>query len=635
MSNDGSQPTVFLSYAHGDHAKAERLAKALQQAGYTVWWDALIEGGSRYAATIDEALQAADAVIVLWSKHSIDSDWVRDEAAQGRDRHRLVPLSLDGTHAPLGFRQIQVIDLSRWRGHAATSQFEAIRRAIATAMGQSPPQPRMAAQAVSRRGALAIAGGAAAVTAGGGLIAWETGLIGAAPAAARTIAVLPFKNLSGDPGQAYVSDGLTEEIRSALSHNAGLLVLASTSSNTVRDDAGDARSIARKLKVAYLLDGSVQRAGDRVRVATNLTNGKTGFSEWSQRVERKFGDIFALQSEIARSVSEALSVRMATDAPALGGTRSARAYEAYLRGKALYNLAQGEASDREARADFEIAVTADPNFALAHAALSRVLASLAASSASASELKPLYTRAIAEAERAIDLAPTLPQAQLALGYAKFAGFLDVRGARASYDKAYQYGRGDADIVLLYALYCVRARRFGEARDAIDRALALDPLNPRTHRAAGSIAYSSRDYDLAIAHFRRALALNPGMTNARGMLAYSLLQKGQLDDARVAATAEKKAMFKYTALAAVEHRAGNGAAAQKALDALVAEEGDAALYQQAEIMAQWGRADDSIALLNKARAVGDSGLTSITTDPLLDPIARDPRYRAFVRELGFG
>lgn len=634
MSSETAGPTIFLSYAHADRARAQRLAAILEQSGFTIWWDALIEGGSRFATSIDEALQKADAVVVLWSKQSVESDWVRDEAAQGRDRHRLVPLSLDGSAPPLGFRQIQVINLSGWRGRADAPQIEAIRRAIAAALGeQSAPRP-IAAQPISRRRALAIGGGAAAAVAGGGLIAWQTGLIGPAQANARSIAVLPFKNLSGDPGQAYISDGLTEEIRSALARNAGLLVLATTSSNTVRGDEGDARSISRKLGVAYLLDGSVQRDGDRVRVATNLTNGRTGFSEWSDRVERRLGDIFAFQSEIARNVSNALSVRMATDAPAPGGTRDARAYEAYLRGKALYNSSKGEDSDREARADFEVAITADPNFALAHAALSRVLASIAASSAQASELKPLYTAAVAEAERAIDLAPTLPQGQLALGYAKFAGFLDVRGAKASYDKAYQYGRGDADIGLLYALYCVRARRFAEARDAIERALALDPLNPRTHRAAGTIAFASRDYDRAIEHYRRALALNPGMTNASAFLACALMEKGQINEARAAAEGEKSAMFKLTALAALEHRAGNKAAAQTAFDALVAGEGDAALYQQAEVMAQWGQADQAIALLNKARAVGDSGLTAIATDPLLDPLAKDPRYVALVHELGF-
>jgi TolB-like protein/Tfp pilus assembly protein PilF len=634
MASEAGGPTIFLSYAHADRAKAQRLAAILEQSGYTVWWDALVEGGSRFAKSIDEALDKADAVVVLWSKYSVESDWVRDEAAQGRDRQRLVPLSLDGTVPPLGFRQIQVIKLAKWHGRADAPQIQAIRRAIAAALGeQSGPRP-VAGRAIDRRSALAIGGGAAVAVAGGGLIAWQTGLIGAPRADARSIAVLPFKNLSGDSAQTFISDGLTEEIRSALSRNARLLVLATTSSNTVRDDQGDARTIAAKLDVAYLLDGSVQRAGDRVRVAINLTNGRTGFSEWSDRVDRQLGDVFAFQSEIARNVSNALSVRMATDAPAPGGTRDARAYEAYLRGKALYNATGGEESDRAARANFELAIAADPNFALAHAALSRVLASIAASSAQASELKPLYTAAVAEAQRAIDLAPTLPQGQLALGYAKFAGFLDVRGARPFYDKAYQYGRGDADIVLLYAAYCERARRFAEGRDAIERALALDPFNPRTHRAAGIIAFVSRDYDRAIEQSRRALVLNPGMTSANATLALSLMEKGQIKEARAAAEAEKSGMFKQAALAMIEHRAGNAAAAQKAFDTLVADEGDAALYQQAQVMAQWGQADRAIALLNKARSVGDSGLTAVATDPLLDPLADDPRYRALVRALGF-
>jgi len=350
---------------------------------------------------------------------------------------------------------------------------------------------------------------AAAVLAGSGtFVAWQSGLIGVDKAKDRSIAVLPFKNLSGDPSQSYLSDGLTEEIRSALARNLGLMVLAATSSNTVRGMTGDAVAIARKLGVTYLLEGSVQRAGDIVRVSTELTDGRTGFSEWSQQVERRLGDIFAFESEIARLVSGALSVQMATDAPAAGGTRSVEAYEAYLRGKALYNLAKDEPTDREAKADFEIAIAADPKFALAHAALSRSLSSIAAAYAQASELKGIYAQAIDEARLATAIAPTLAEGHLALGYALFSGRLDVRGARPSYGKAYQYGRGDADIVLLYAAYMARTRRFKEARDAIDRALALDPLNPRTHRAAGSIAFASRRYAYAITQGQRALELNP-------------------------------------------------------------------------------------------------------------------------------
>jgi TolB-like protein/tetratricopeptide (TPR) repeat protein len=616
MPDDPRQATVFLSYAHEDQAQAQRLAGVLERRGFTVWWDALIEGGSRYATTIDEALEAADAVLVLWSARSIQSDWVRDEAAQGRDRHRLVPLSLDATLPPLGFRQIQAIDLSRWRGRVDSREIDGIVRAICTAAGQEPvPRTGKDGPPLSRRQAIAGgAVGAVALAGGGALVAWRSGALGGGDVGARSIAVLPFKNLS-DAGQSYLSDGLTEEIRGALARNAGLMVLAGTSSNSVRDMAGDAKAIADRLGVSYLLEGSVERQGDMVRVGTNLTNGRTGFSEWSQRVERKLGDIFAFESEVARTVSNALSVRMATDAPATGGTRNVRAYEAYLQGKALYNLAKDEATDRQAKAAYEIAIAADPNFALAHAALSRSLASLAAAYATANELKGIYAHAIDEAKRATAIAPTLAEGHLALGYALFTGRLDVKGARPSYDKAYRYGHGNADIILLYASYTARTGRFREARDAINRALALDPLNPRTHRAAGTIAFASRRYGDAIAQSRRALELNPRISNANATIGDGLMQLGKLAEARAAYLKEPSAMFRLRGLAALEHRAGNRPAAERAFSELVATVGDAAMYQQAEVMAQWGRRDEAIAKLERAREIGDSGLSMIAHRPV--------------------
>lgn len=633
MSDDEDRSTIFLSYAHADKAKAQRIAAALEKSGYIVWWDQLIEGGSRYARSIDDALEKADAVIVAWSRSSIESDWVKDEASHARDRQRLVPVSLDGSPPPLGFRQYQMIDLTHWRGRPDAKEMEAVKRAIASALGQQPGPQRAQGSLMDRRKAM-IAGGAAAATATVGAIAWQAGLFGGSEAEAHSIAVLPFKNLSGDPSQAFLSDGLTEEIRATLSRNASLMVLAGTTSAAVSKEGGDAKSISRELGVGYLLDGSVQRAGDRVRVATNLTNGRTGFSEWSQSVDRKLDDVFAFQSDIASSVANALSVRMATDAPTLGGTQNARAYEAYLRGKALYNLAKDEESDREARANFEVAVAADPKFALAHAALSRVLSSIAASHAVASELRPLYTAAVQEAQRTIDLAPRLAEGHLALGYAKFAGFLDVRGAKPAYDAAYEYGRGDADIVLLCALYMVRARRFAQARDAIERALALDPLNPRTWRAAGSIALASGQPRQAVERYDKALALNPSMSNAHAMKGYALIGLEQWSDAKKSLDEETSGMFRLAGLAILGDKTNDKGLAQKSFEELVATEGDAALYQQAQVLAQWGRTGEAIDRLERARAVGDSGLVSLVTDPFLAPLANEPRYRELARSSGF-
>jgi TolB-like protein len=625
---------LFVSYSRDDEAAAARVVHALERAGHEVWWDAKIEGGTRYSRLIGEALEKSEAVVVLWSRQSVESDWVRDEAAHGRERRRLVPLSLDGTRAPLGFRQIQNVDMSRWHGRVDAPQFRAVERAIAVALGQEAVALEPARREwLTRRQAIA-AGTAAAVAGGGALFAWQTGLIGASGAQARSIAVLPFKNLSGDANQAYLADGLTDEIRSALGRNGGLMVLAATSSNAVAEMAGDAKAIARKLGVMYLLEGSVQRAGDTVEVATDLANGRTGFSEWSQRVERPLGDIFAFENEIARTVSNAMSVRMATDAPPPGGTRNVQAYEAYLRGKALYNQAKGQETDLQAKANYELAIAADPNFALAHAAMSRVLSSLAASEASASELKALYAVAIAEARRAVELAPTLAEGHLALGYALFTGELDVRGARASYDAAYRYGRGDADILLLYAMYAARARRSAEARSAIERALALDPLNPRTWRAAGSVDLASGRPGQAIGRYDRALALNPSMSNAHAMKGYALIQLKRWNEAKGALDQEPSAMFRLTGLAILGQKTSDKPLAQKSYDQLVADLGDAALYQQAQVLSQWGQTGAALDRLERARAVGDSGLTALATDPFMAPLAKQPRYRALVRTLGF-
>lgn len=638
MASDPNEPaarkpaTLFLSYARADRARAEQLADDLAKAGHTVWWDALIEGGAQFAASIRTALETADVVIVLWSRHSVDSDWVRDEAALGRDRHRLIPLTLDQTLPPLGFRQYQSIDLSHWRGKFDAPEIAAIDRAIAIAMGH-PPVPLPSTRPVSRRKLLAIGTSAGALAIGGGAwLAWREGWIGSGVPAGLSIAVLPFRNLSGDPDQDFLSEGLTEEIRAALSRNPALKVMASTSSNAAHELGDDVKSITRELGVTYLLEGSIRRSGDTVRVSTDLTDGKTGFRQWSQTVDRKLTDLFAFQSEIAGTVANAMSVRVATSAPAPGGTRNVRAYENFLRGRALFNQAKDEASDRQALALYELAIAADPDFAMAHAARSRALSAIAVQYARADELKPLYEQAILAARKAIELAPNMAEGHLALGFALFTGKLDINGARPSYERAHQLGLGNADTLLLYALYCSRAGRPEEARAAIARALALDPLNPRTYRASGSINYAARRYVDALPPLDKALQMNPKMTNAHALKGNSLMQLGRLPEARREFGAEPQAIFRLAGLAIANHWLGNKGEAQKAFDQLVSEGGDAALYQQAEVLAQWGRTDEALRALERARAIGDSGLIYLSTDPLLDPIRDQPEFRNLLNSI---
>lgn len=627
--------TLFLSYARDDEPSARRLANALEHRGYTIWWDALIEGGAAYSRSIAEALETADAVLVLWSARSIESDWVRDEAGQGRERHRLVPLSIDGSMPPLGFRQYQVIDVSRWHGRRNAPEIASIERAIEAVLGDGQTTRAKPSVPMSRR-TLMIGGWAAgvALAGGGAWFARDRGLFGGG-SAPLSIAVLPFRNLSGDRSQDYFSDGLTDEVRTALTRIQSLKVLAGTSSEKAQEHGDDPKAVAANLGVGFLLSGSVQRAADTVRIAMDLVDGHTGFSRWSQSVDRKLTDIFAVQSEIARMVAQAMSVQVATAEPAPGGTTNVDAYENYLQGRSLFNLARDETTDRAALAHFEAAIADDPKFALAYAGRSRSLAVIAGEHAKADEIKPLYSEAMAAARRSIELAPDLADGHLALAYVLFAGKLDIRGAWPSYQRAYRLGYGNADIALLYALYCSRAGRPAEAKAAVERAVLLDPLNPRAFRAQGSVAYAARRYADALPSLRRALQLNPKMDFAHSLAGNSLLGLGRTADALKEFEAEPEAQFRLTGLAIARGRMGNRVGAEKAFADLQSEVGDAAVYQQAEVLAQWGRADEAFAKLARAREVGDSGLTYAATDVMLDPLRRDQRFARLIKELNAG
>ncbi len=416
MQGAGARPTAFLSYSHADQDRVRQLANALEQAGISVWWDTLIEGGAVFAKSVEVALARCDVVIVAWSKVSVSSDWVLDEASQGRDMRKLVPVSLDGTMPPLGFRQYLSVDLLGWRGDSQASQIATIVRGVEAVAGRttdasayhgklhapSSPQP---ARLSRRTMLLATAGSALAGAAG--IIAWRTGRLGGGATAAtgNSIAVLPFKNISGDTSQDYFSDGLSEELRSTLARNLKLQVMAQASAAKFRDRTEDAVTIASGLGVAYLLDGTVRKSGEVARITADLIDGHTGFSRWSQSFDRSLHDIFAVQSEIARTVAGALAAAMVPDptipagsAGALaaeGGTRSAEAFDAYLRGRALYDLSVDEASERAALTQFDAAIAADPNFAPAHAARARSLTAIANQYGKVGQLDELYESAIA------------------------------------------------------------------------------------------------------------------------------------------------------------------------------------------------------------------------------------------------
>lgn len=624
---------MFISYARADRPRVKPIADALAGAGYDVWWDAMIEGGSAFAKAIEAQLDTADAVIVVWSAASIESDWVRDEAGRGRDRKRLVPVLLDGVDPPLGFRQYHAIDLSRWTGRADAPEMASVLRGVATTAERpaAASDTRIArAKAPSRRTLLIAGGGVVAAAATAGLLIthpWRR------DGASNGVAVLPFANLSGDPGQAYFSDGLSEEIRSALTRNAQLKVAAPTSSNTFRDQARDVRQIAEQLGVSFILEGSVRKAGNVVRVAADLIDAVTGFTSWSQSFDRKIDDIFAVQSEIANTVAGALAAKVSPGARAPGGTTNVAAYDAYLRGRALYNSDQGEEADRAALAKFDEAVAIDPHYAAAFAARSRSLAGIASLYAKAGDLHTMYETSVAAADQAVELAPDLAAAHAALGFATFAGLLDFKAAKVPYDRAYALGAGDADILVLCAFYESKTGDTARALTAIQRAESLDPLNPRTYRAHGSILVAARRYADAIPPLEKALTMNPKLSTARATIGIAQYMLGNTAAARASFDAERIAPLRLAGVAICARRSGDQAGATAALNKLLADSGDSSAYQQGQIYAQWGQADAAIAALERARASGDAGVTAIFNDPLLDPLRKDARFIRLLTAFG--
>jgi TolB-like protein/Tfp pilus assembly protein PilF len=641
--------TVFLSYARADKDRAVMLVQALQAAGLEVWWDTLIEGGAEFARTIEAALHTCDAVVVVWSRASVGSDWVLDEAARGRDLRKLVPVSLDGVEPPMGFRRYHSINFAGWDGGTRSPEVQAVVRGVMALDGRSSPAPvpahtaSAAPPSTARRRLLVAAAGVAIAGVAGALVWRRGGDARNARAGGNSVAVLPFQNLSGDPGQAYFSDGLAEEVRATLARNASLLVMAQASSAKFRDREDDAQAIADQLGVTYLLAGSVRRAGERVRVAADLIDGHSGFSRWSQTFERRLDDIFGVQSEIATTVAAEIITRLETGgAPQKpghetldsGGTQDLAAFDAYLRGRALYDLSVDEASELAALAQFDAAIAADPAFARAHAARARSLTAIANQYANLDRRNGLYDAAIASAERAISLAPDLADAHSTLGFTLFQGQLDAKAARAPFERSAATGSGEATVTARYAQYCARVGRDREATAAMQRAVLLDPLNPLIHRAAASVEYAASRYAESLLPLRRALAMNPKMSRSHASMGDALLMLGRLPEARAEYLAEPAADFRLAGLAIVEHRLGKTTEALAALTKLLAERGDQALYQQGQVYAQLTEHDTAIERLEQARVAGDSGLIYARNDPFLDPLRGDLRFARILQSIGF-
>ncbi|WP_284124451.1 TIR domain-containing protein [Parerythrobacter aestuarii] len=648
MSQTGAEPPwVFLSYSRDDQPHAREVIAALEAAGVTVWWDGLLQGGARYNDITEHKLENAYAVIVLWSETSTHSHWVHDEAMRGRDRGVLLPASIDGSEPPLGFRQFQWIALGAPGGKLNQQGLETLVQSVERLhpglAGETPPAPRQkvteaaagpagAGFRINRRAA--IGGGIALAAIASGTLAWRSGLFGGEHS--NSVAVMPFNRIGESSDQAYFSDGLAAEIRARLARNPLLKVAAEASSKSFRDSNATARDIADQLKVAYLLEGSVAREGERVKVRVDLIDGGDGTVVVPLDYDQSIDSIFDIQDAIAAKVVSELAAQFDGSDPAatIGGTHSVAAYEAYLRGRELYDLGSDEASDREALAKFEEAIRIDPQYAAAHAGKSRSLALIGNLYTGPAEREGIYSRAVDAAREAIRIAPDFADGHSNLGFAIAMGQLDMKSAREPYQRSYELGAGDADILSRYAIFRSRIGDSSSAQSAISQAASLDPLNARVFRLKGDIEYAAGRPTEALASFRQAKAIQDSISSYHWRVGLAQLELGDNQAARDSFAQDNFVVWQHTGGAIAEHRLGNLAAAQDHLAQLKSEYGNKSSYQYAQVHAQWGEIDKALAALEDAWRLKDSGLSQLFHDPLLAPIRETREYQALAKRIGF-
>ena len=368
-------PEIFVSYARSAEPHAQAVGNALRDHGYSVWWDEDLPAHRAYHDVILERLNAARAVLVIWSRDGAQSEWVRAEADVARHAHKLVQLSIDGELPPMPFNQIQCPNLGDWSGDIDAPAWRKIERSIAELVrgerGESPvgstSQPR-----------------------------------------SLSICVLPFVNMSGDTEQEYFSDGITEDLITDLSKISALGVVARNTSFTYKGKSVEIRSLGRELDVSHALEGSVRKSGTRLRITAQLIDAATGQHLWAERYDRELADIFDIQDELSKAIVDALKLKLLPDekkAIAQRGTDNAEAYNLYL--MARQHAAAGSDGDWDREELIiricERAIDIDPGYAHAWALMAIAQTHLRFRQGKAVDGLPA-------AERSLELNPDLAEA---------------------------------------------------------------------------------------------------------------------------------------------------------------------------------------------------------------------------------
>ncbi len=458
---------VFVSYSRSDKTRVAPLVAAIKARGWSVWWDPSIAAGQQFDDQIEAQLLAASAVLVVWTPASVVSRWVRGEARDAAERDILVPVRFDAARLPIDARAIQTTDLDDWKEDPTSAPFQDMLRSLTAVIERQ------------RASAPATSAPASVPTAGTPRVA---------------ICVLPFANMSGDPEQEYFSDGITEDIITDLSKVSALAVVSRNSAFMYKGKNVDVTKVARELKVGHVLEGSVRKAGGRVRITAQLVDGSTNDHVWAERYDRDLNDIFTLQDEISEAIVTALKFRLLpTEKKAIEhrGTENVEAYNLYLM----------------ARQAYVTGYDADPRRGQAIVRLGR----------RATEIDPGYSQAWA----------LLAIGQMLLRF-------DVSGGRESDDGLDSAERALALDVSLPEAHAVKAKilaeygRHDEAAAEINVALRLNPESYEVNRAAAYLRFRQQRLGEAIRYYEKSMSLMDTDLNSGSMLltCYAATGNGQ-------------------------------------------------------------------------------------------------------------
>jgi len=573
---------VFVSYARADKARVAPLVAAIEAKGWSVWWDPEISPGQEFDDMIDSELVAAKSVLVVWTPTSVISRWVRGEARDAAERGVLVPVRFDQARLPIDVRAIHTTDLDGWREDPSHPAVQECLNALT---------------AMIARSASAQSG--------------KSGNTAAPPSAARetvrfSICVLPFTNMSGDPEQDYFSDGITEDIITDLSKVSALSVISRNGSFMYKGKQVDIPKVARELKVTHLLEGSVRKAGGRVRISAQLIDGMANNHVWAERYDRDASDIFAIQDEISQAIVKALRVQLLPSekkAIERRGTDSVEAHDLYLMARQIYvtNQEDEHASKAIVRTCAR-ATEVDPKYAQAWALMAMGYRNL-------HEMELVSDDGMAAAEKALALDPNLAEAHAVKGY-----ILQMRGD------------------------------MNEAVAEAGIALKLDPESYEANRTAARINYVQHRFENAVRLYEKAVSLMDSDVNSVMMLISSYKAIGDATGThRAAELAHKRA---EALLARDQNNSGIVAYSAYALTALGEGEKAKARMNRALLIdpdnwnmrynfacALCAYLKDKEAALEMMKSLTDSAtrplLEYVKADPDFETLHDDPRYLAMI------